>query len=206
MQIPASEKSRDYLTIITHKGLYRYTKLPEGVSTGPGDFQQIMETVLQGILNMQVYLDNIFCTGETDQDHLTTLYEIFERLEKNGFKLNILKCEFFKEKIEILGFTLDKRGLHKSNEKVKAMVEAPTPKNSKQLLSFLGLVIYYDRFLPNRAEHLKPLYSASKKGKFIWSKECQTAFEWAKKELTEPKILAHYNPNEKLILACDASS
>ena len=99
-----SENSRNRLTIITHKGLFRYTKLPEGVSTGPGDFQPIMETVLQGISNMQVYLDNIFCTGTSNEIHLNTLHKVFGKLEQNGFKLNIFKREFFQKKIEILGF------------------------------------------------------------------------------------------------------
>lgn len=76
------------------------------------------------------------------------------------------RCDFMKTQIEILGFTLDKEGLHKSEKKIKAMVSAPTPKNTKQLLSLLGLITYYDRFLPNRAEHLKPLYDATRKDKF----------------------------------------
>ncbi|XP_076298593.1 uncharacterized protein LOC143217833 [Lasioglossum baleicum] len=206
MQIPVDVSSRDILTIITHIGLFRYTKLAEGVSAGPEEFQRIMEEALRGIKNIKIYLDNIFCTGETFGGHLTTLYEVFERLESKGFKVNINKCKFFKDEIDILGFTIDKNGIRKSIKKVRAMIDAPTQKNSKQLLSLLGLIIYYDRFLPNRAERLAPLYNATKNEKFVWSKECQEAFNWLKNELIEPRVLAHYDPKVKLMLACDASS
>lgn len=67
MQIPVEEKSRECLTIITHLGLYRYRKLPEGIATGPGDFQRKMETCLQGIKNVAVYIDNIYVTEKDEK-------------------------------------------------------------------------------------------------------------------------------------------
>ena len=67
MQIPVEEKSRVYLTIITHLGLFRYKKMPESVASGPDDFQNKMEQCLQGIPHVIAYLDNIFVTGETPE-------------------------------------------------------------------------------------------------------------------------------------------
>ncbi|XP_029162078.1 uncharacterized protein K02A2.6-like [Nylanderia fulva] len=206
MQIPVEESSRNYLAIITHKGLYRYTKLTEGIASGPGDFQRKIEQCLAGVRGAIPYLDNIFCTGETDEEHLQTLKEVFDRLGSCGFKVNIKKCDFFKEKLDILGFVIDRNGLHKSITKVKAMSEAPKPQNLKQLQSFIGLVTYYARFLPDRAEMLKPLYECVKGSKFEWTKSCDKAFEWVKTELTSSKVLAHYDPKEEIILACDASA
>ncbi|XP_043264008.1 uncharacterized protein LOC122404149 [Colletes gigas] len=206
MQIPVEESSRDYLTIITHKGLYRYTKMTEGVASGPGDFQRKIEQCLAGIDGVIPYLDNIFCTGRDDKEHLQTLYKVFTRLEDSGFKVNLNKCEAFKERLDILGFVIDKDGLHKSETKVKAMIEAPTPVNKKQLDSFLGLITYYARFLPNRAEKLKPLYECAKNGEYKWTKECEQAFKWVKSEIVSPRVLAHFDPKEDIILSCDASA
>lgn len=152
------------------------------------------------------YLDNIFFTGKNDEEHLKTLYAVFKRLEDSGFKINIDKCDFLKERLDVLGFVIDKDGLHKSKTKVRAMIEAPTPKNKKQLNSVLGIITYYARFLPDRAEKLKPLYECSKLDKFNWTKECERAFEWVKTELVSPRVLAHYDPNEDIVLSCDASS
>ncbi|GFX50243.1 retrovirus-related Pol polyprotein from transposon 412 [Trichonephila clavipes] len=41
--------------------------------------------------------------------------------------------------------------------------------------------------------------------KFLWSKDCQVAFEQIKKEICSPKILVHYDPSLPLTLASDAS-
>ncbi|XP_011858069.1 PREDICTED: uncharacterized protein K02A2.6-like [Vollenhovia emeryi] len=206
MQIPVEESSRDYLTIITHKGLYRYTKMTEGIASGPGDFQQKIEQCIAGIEGVIAYLDNIYCTGKDDEGHLKALCTVFERLEQCGFHVNINKCEFFKEKLDILGFVIDRNGLHKSQTKVKAMTHTPIPKGKKQLESFMGLITYYARFLPNRAEKLKPLYDCAKLETFKWTADCQKAVDWVKEELTSPRVLAHYDPNEELILSCDAST
>ena len=72
-QLLLSEESRKYTTINTHKGLYRYTRLPFGVSTAPAVFQHTMDTLLKGIPNVTVYLDDILVSGQTDKDHLDNL-------------------------------------------------------------------------------------------------------------------------------------
>lgn len=105
----------------------------------------------------------------------------------------------------MLGFVIDKDGLHKSKTKVKAMYEAPRPTNSKQLSSFLGLINFYERFLKNKAHKLKALFECANAKEFIWTKECEEAFCWVKNEMISPRVLAHYDPDEQLVLAVDAS-
>ncbi len=74
------------MTINTHKGLYRLNRLPFGVVSAPALFQRIMETILQGISNVLVYLDDIF-TGKSLSEHLSTLRTVLERLETAGIRL-----------------------------------------------------------------------------------------------------------------------
>ena len=69
--------------INTHKGLFRYTCLPFGISSAPGIFQ---ETLLQGIPHATVYIDDILITGETEADHLQTLEAVLEQLAKRAKK------------------------------------------------------------------------------------------------------------------------
>lgn len=206
MQIPVQEDSRDCLTIITHKGLYRYKKLPEGIASGPGDFQEKMESCLRGIDKVAIYLDNIYITGKNIKEHIDILKLVFSKLQEAGLKVNGKKCKLLQERLEMLGFVIDKSGLHKSRSKIKAKIEAPRPENSKQLASFLGLITYYARFLPERATKLHVLYERAGKDNFQWTSQCEEAFIWAKQELASERVLAHYDPSEKLILACDASS
>ena len=86
-----------------------------------------------------------------------------------------------------------------------AMVEAPRPKNDKELASFLGLVNFYGRFLKDRSTKLKPLYDLLNKTIGTWDESCDKAFKWVKNELIAPTFLAHYDPREQILLACDAS-
>ncbi len=76
----------------------------------------------------------------------------------------------------------------------------------KQLRSFLGLVLYYGKFLPNLASLLSPLHDLLKKAtRWRWSRECEHAFQQAKELLSSAAVLAHYDPRLPLRLAADAS-
>ena len=181
MQILVDEKSQNFLTLITHLGLYKCTRMQEGVSLGPSDFQEKIESCIRGIPGTVAYLGNVYVTGTSDREHLANLRLVCKRLEDSGLRVNKNKCKFMQTKIEIIGFVIDKDGLHKSKSKVAAMVEAPRPQNVKELESFLGLITFYARFLDRRAELLKPLYDCAKSAKFTWTTDCENAFLWVKK-------------------------
>ena len=83
-QLKLDAESRKYLVINTHKGLFRYTRLPFGVSSAPGIFQKAMETLLQGIPHVSVYIDDILIIVESETDHLQTLERVLERPAKAG--------------------------------------------------------------------------------------------------------------------------
>ena len=83
---------------------------------------------------------------------------MLSKLDKAGLHLNKDKCKFMKTKVEYLGHVIDREGLHPSTEKVKAIQQAPKPKDVSELRSFLGITNYYGRFLPNLSSKLAPLY------------------------------------------------
>ncbi|GFR10294.1 uncharacterized protein K02A2.6 [Trichonephila clavata] len=108
--------------------------------------------------------------------------------------------------INFLGHRIDSKGLHKTNEKISAVVNAPVPKNVHEVKSFLGLVNFYGKFCENLATIANPLNNLTKKNvRFLWSKDCQVAFEQIKKEICSSKDLMHYDPSLPLTLASDAS-
>ncbi|EYC19105.1 hypothetical protein Y032_0025g1176 [Ancylostoma ceylanicum] len=205
MQVELEEESRKYTTINTHKGLFEYTRVPFGVAPAPAIFQSTMEKTLAGIEGVIIYLDDITVTAPDDETHLKRLASVFERLAKAGFRSKKQKCEFFKERIEFLGHVIDAQGIRPSPEKVKAMVNMPEPKNIK-VESFLGMVQYYGKFVPNLATLAAPLNELRQKGKrWNWGEDQKKAFHRIKKRLTEADVLAHYDPNVPVILATDAS-
>ena len=122
-----------------------------------------MENLLQGIPHISIYLDDILITGISEADHLSTLDKVLTRLEAAGLHLKKNKCEFLLSSVEYLGHKITADGLQPTEEKVRAIKEAPPPTNVSQLRSFLGLVNYYSKFLPNLANTLAPLYSLLQK-------------------------------------------
>ena len=108
--------------------------------------------------------------------------------------------------IEYLGHNISAEGLRPTKEKVGAICDAPAPSNVSQLQSFLGLLNYYGKFLPNLPSILAPLHRLlQKKATWIWGPEQNKAFQEAKTLLTSPRLLVHFNPERELLLTCDAS-
>ena len=205
-QLALDQESKQITTINTHKGLYRYHRLPFGIHSAPSIFQRTMEGVLRGIPHVSVYIDDILITGETDEEHLQNLDTVLSRLENEGLRLKLEKCAFVLPKIEYLGHTISSQGLHPSPDKVRAIVEAPAPRNVSQLRSFLGMVNYYGKFLNQLSSLLAPLYHLlQQKTKWHWGTNQQKAFSEVKKLLTSSQVLAHYDPKKNLLISCDAS-
>ena len=138
--------------------------------------------------------------------HLKTLDTVLARLHKAGVRLKLEKCAFMLSVVEYLGHRISADGLHPTLEKVKAVRNAPTPTKVSQLKSFLGILAYYCKFLPNMSTVLAPLYKLLQKNvPWTWGTEQQIAFDSAKSALTSDCLLVHYDPDKELILACDAS-
>lgn len=106
-----------------------------------------------------------------------------------------------------LGHWIDAEGLHAMPSKLQAIVQAPTPKNVQELRSFLGLLNYYGKFIPNLASLIQPLNNLLQRNqKWKWTTASNKAFEQAKDELSSSRVLVHYDPALPLTLAGDASA
>ena len=205
-QIELDDESKKLVVINTQKGLFQYNRLPFGVSAAPAIFQRTIEGVLRGIPHVCVYLDDILITGDTEAEHLHNLDEVLTRLEEAGMRLKQKKCSFTLPAVEYLGHNISAEGLRPTNEKIRAITEAPVPQDITQLRAFLGLLNYYGKFLQNLSSLLAPLYKLlEKKSHWVWRKEQQDAFEEAKTQLTSSCLLMHFDPLKEVILSCDAS-
>ena len=163
LQLPLSDESKQYVVINTHSGLFQYNRLPFGVSSAPAIFQRSMETLLQGIKGVSVSIDDILISAATHKEHLQILEEVLKRLTEANLRLNRSKCFFLKPHLEHVGHIIDAQGRHPTEEKTRAIREAPRPTNVTELRSFLGIVNYYSKFLPNLSTHLSPLYTLLKR-------------------------------------------
>nr|XP_061834657.1 uncharacterized protein K02A2.6-like [Nerophis lumbriciformis] len=205
-QLRLDEDSKKFTTINTHRGLYQYTRLPYGVSSAPGIFQRTMDGLLQGLPQVVVRVDDILVTGKDDASHLKNLGEVLERIAAAGLRLRRQKCVFMAPEVVYLGYKINCNGIHPVADKVEAIVNAPQPTDQTQLKSFLGMLNYYHRFLPNISTILEPLHELLRKGNaWKWTTNQSRAFEATKKCLQSDKLLIHFDDGKPLYLACDAS-
>ena len=100
---------------------------------------------------------------------------------------------------------INSAGLRPSEAKAAVITRAPAPTNETELKSFLGLVNYYAKFLPNLATVLAPLYQLlCKYVRWRGKSEQEAAFEEIKKLLKLSQLLVHFDSELPFILACDA--
>lgn len=162
--------------------------------------------LLQGCKGVVVYIDDILLTGSSGQEHLETLNKVLGILARAGIRLNRQKCFFMRPSVEYLGHIIDENGLHPTEEKVKAIKEAPRPTNVTELRAFLGIINYYGKFLVNLSAKLTPLHELlQKRSQWRWTDRQDKAFQAAKDALQSDSLLVHYDGSKPLVLACDAS-
>eukprot|EP00731_Ephydatia_muelleri_P009634 Em0005g220a len=207
LQMELDEGSRKYLVVNTHRGLFRYKRLPFGVSSAPALFQRAMDTILQGLPGVVCYQDDILVTGKEIDEHLKNLERVFGRLKEFGLRLRLTKCKFLKESVEYLGHVISRNGICTSPKKIEVIQKAPIPLNVTELRSFLGIVNYYGKFIQSVADLCAPLNELLQKNTpWIWTATCMKSFNQLKQALGSAEVLCHYNPSEEISLACDASA
>ena len=84
--------------------------------------------------------------------------EVLRRMASAGMRLKRDKCLFMISQVHYLGHIVSSKGIQPTQEKVRAIQDAPAPTNIHQLKSFLGLINFYAKFLPNLSTVLAPLY------------------------------------------------
>lgn len=210
-QVEMDEQSKKILVINTHKGLFRFNRLPFGIASAPAIFQQVMEKTLAGIPGVGIYLDDIIISAADETTHLRRLRQVLTRIRRNGFRIQKKKCEFGKSSIDYLGFVVDQHGRHTSPSKTAAIERMPAPTNLAELRALLGFINHYAVFLPQLATRLSPMHRLLRKddkGKFPafkWSPECEKAFAEVKKSLLSPLMVHHYDPTLPIVVSADAS-
>ncbi|XP_035896952.1 uncharacterized protein K02A2.6-like [Anopheles stephensi] len=170
LQVEVDEKCRDFLTVNTHRGLFRYNRLPPGVKAAPGAFQQLMDTMVASLAGVAVYLDDIVVGGKDMAEHDRNLHAVLEKLQEYGFTLRAEKCSFRKPQIKYLGHLLDAKGLRPDPDKTTAIIKLQPPTDVPGMRAFLGAINYYGKFVHNMRMLRQPLDELLKEeGLFKWT-------------------------------------
>ncbi|CAF3050663.1 unnamed protein product [Rotaria sp. Silwood2] len=212
-QIPIHEADKEKTAFITQDGLWEFNVLPQGIMNGPPTFQRTMHNLLgYGRWDyVMAYLDDILIFSRTFDEHVKHLTEILSILAEANFQVNPDKCFIAVQEIDFLGHTINEHSIKPNGEKIKAIVDLPSPKTLKEANAFLGKINWYRKFIPNFARIAAPLHKVTNKTKhrrheFRRGSEQQQSFEEFKHILTtSPLFLEYPDLSTPFTLTTDAS-
>ncbi|OWB70298.1 hypothetical protein B5S30_g5810 [[Candida] boidinii] len=206
-QIRVTDEDVPKTAFSTDRAHYEFTVMPFGLTNAPATFQTMMNTVLGGFIDkfVLVYIDDILIYSKTAEEHEKHIKMVLSKLREHKLVAKKSKCEFFKDKLQFLGFVISKDGIHTDPDKVDRIKNWPTPTSRKQVQSFLGLVGFYRRFIQNHSKISSCLTDYVAK-KVEWSKEQDEAFQTLKNKLiTSPIVVAPcFDAGHRLRLSTDA--
>lgn len=234
--MPLHEEDRKFTAFTTPMGLFEYNRLPQGLCNSPGSFMRMMTNIFgdENFLSLLCYLDDLIVFGPDEKTALDRLEMVFGRLRTHNLKLAPKKCHLMRKSVKFLGHMIDHTGVSTDPSKVESIskmssldlmeLDGTTP-SQKKIRSFLGMVNYYQHFIPNYSAVAKPLFSLLKGPKARaknlrkldharqnrrlkpsdWTQVQDQAVERLKTSLVESVVLAHPDFNLPFILATDAS-
>jgi hypothetical protein len=168
--------------------------MPFGLKNAGATYQRTMTTIFHDMMHHKIedYVDDVVVKSKTREGHLETLRKVLERCRVYKLRMNPLKCAFGVSVGKFLGFLVHKQGNDVDPAKATAIATMKPPTNVKQLKSFLGRLSYIRRFIPGLASLTSSFSHLLKKNMpFVWSQECQKAFETLKQIMSKlPTVCA----------------
>jgi hypothetical protein len=214
-QLPMAVEARAKTAFGCSLGVFEYTRMPFGLANSPGKYQRCIEELLQPLLQPKqpdksrfvgCYLDDIAIATETFEAHLELLEQLLTVCRATNLRLGVDKCKFAMPEVPYLGWLCSASGIRPDPEKVRPILEAPTPTTRAMLRSFMGACNYYHRIMPDFAHIATPLRKQlSEKVVYTWTKKCAQTFDKLKHILDEEVTLTHSVAGKSFKLSIDAS-
>ena len=152
----------------TPEGSFEPTVMFFGLMNLPATFQAMMNELLRDLINtgkVVAFIDDVIIGTETEEGHDELVVEVIRRLEENDLYVKLEKCKWKVRKVGFLGVVIGPKGIKIEEEKVKGVLEWPTPKCVKDIQKFLGLANYYHRLIERFASIARLLHDMVKKNK-----------------------------------------
>ncbi|KAL5579864.1 hypothetical protein UlMin_012306 [Ulmus minor] len=133
-------------------------------------------------------------------------FSVLCRCEEKGLVLNWEKCHFMVSSGIVLGHIVSEKGIEVDKSKIELISKLPTPKNIKDVRSFLGHARFYRRFIQNFSAISRPLCNLLLKDtEFKWNPKCEKAFKTLVSKLTTAPIMQSPDFTLPFEIMCDAS-
>ena len=201
--------SRKYLGFSTSQSHYQYARLPMGLRNSPIVYFQALSRLLHSELASKavLYLDDLILFTASFEAHLQLIETVMAKFDSAKLRLNPKKCRFCVDSLIFLGFRLDKTGVSIDPSRFEAIKSYPVPTNVKQLRQFLGLILYFKKFIRGHSKITESLRRLLQKNtEFKWGEEQQTSFNRLKEEILKETVLIYPRPDQEFTIWLDASS
>ena len=127
-------------------------------------------------------------------------------LREKQLYAKLSKCEFWMNEVQFLGHVISAQGIVVDPAKVDAVVKWESPKSTTEIRSFVGLAIYYRRFIEGFSKIVTPLTQLIQKDQpFTWMDKCEESFQNLKRRLMSAPILVILDVGKLFEVYCDAS-
>jgi len=126
-------------------------------------FQAMMNEILINTRKVASFIDNVIVGTEEEEGHNKIVKEVIRRMKKNDLYVKPEKCKWKVKKVGFLGVLIGRDRIKIEEEKVRAVLDWPTPKSVKDIQKFLGLANYYQQFIRDFTKIARPLHKLTRK-------------------------------------------
>ena len=200
-QISMDLSDQEKTSFVTAQGTYCYRVMPFGLKNAGATYQRLVNRMFQKQIGttMEVYIDDMLVKSTTADLHIAHLSETFQILSDYNMKLNPAKCAFGVSTGKFLGFIVNNRGIEANPDKIKALLDMPSPSGIKEVQRLTGRIAALSRFVSRASDKCQPFFQVLKKA-FQWDEKCEEAFVALKTYLSSPPVLVSPIEGELLTL------
>ena len=200
-QIIMDPNDQEKTSFVTAQGTYCYRVMPSGLKNAGATYQRLVNRMFQKQIGatMEVYIDDMLVKSTKADLHIVHLSEAFQILRNYKMKLNPAKCAFGVSAKKFLGFIVNHRGIEANPEKIKALLDMPSPSGIKEFQQLIGRIAAFSRFVSRASDKCQPFFQVLKKA-FQWDTKWEEAFSALKTYLSSPPILVSPTEGELLTL------
>ena len=190
-------------SFITEWGTYCYRVMPFGLKNAGATYQRAATYFFHNMMHrdVEVYVDDMRVKSQDITYHLAALQRFFERIKHFRLRLNPKKCTFGVTSGKLLGHIISERGIEVDPEKMRAILDMPTPRTKREIKGFLGRLQYISRFIAKPTNICEPIFHLLKKNQpTVLNNDYSCAFEKIKECLLYPLVLVLPIPGRPLLL------
>jgi transposase InsO family protein len=223
-QVPLDPDSRDYTAVRTVLGLFRYTRMPQGLRNSPATLQRVIHGVFGDMRGRELtsFMDDITIGSSSEREHIDAVGKVLNRCRERRLTLRLDKCHFGCRRVTTLGHDISEGRMRPSREHTGAISSFPIPRDAAGLLRFIGVARFFEAFVPGLSDRIRPLMDVFKGVRWKkmkwnekvhvadfadkWTPECDASFVDIRSELSSPESLGVPVPGCSKRLVTDASA